>query len=118
MYCRNCGKEINEHAQVCIHCGFGVGTGNTYCPNCGASVPQGAEYCVNCGTRLKGTFHASYYGKPQKSKTVAAILAFLLGGLGIHNFYLGYTNIGIYQILLSLCCGLGYIWALVDFVRI
>ena len=24
MYCKNCGKEINENAVVCIHCGVAV----------------------------------------------------------------------------------------------
>ncbi len=24
MYCKNCGKEINENAAVCIHCGVAV----------------------------------------------------------------------------------------------
>lgn len=24
MYCRNCGKEIDDNAAVCIHCGVSV----------------------------------------------------------------------------------------------
>ena len=24
MYCRNCGKEVNENAVVCIHCGCSI----------------------------------------------------------------------------------------------
>jgi hypothetical protein len=50
-----------------------------------------------------------------KSQLVAAILAFFLGGIGIHRFYLGYTLIGILQIITL--GGLG-IWALIDFIRI
>ena len=50
-----------------------------------------------------------------KSKTVAAILCWFLGVLGIHRFYLGYTLLGIIQILTL--GGLG-IWALIDFIRI
>jgi len=46
-------------------------------------------------------------------KIVAGILAILLGGLGIHKFYLGYTTAGIIMLLVSLCvgtftCGIGY----------
>ena len=37
----------------------------------------------------------------QKSRVVAIILAFFLGGLGIHKFYLGYTKEGIIQIVLT-----------------
>ena len=50
-----------------------------------------------------------------KSQTLAAVLAFFLGGIGIHRFYLGYTWQGIVQILTL--GGLG-IWALIDFIRI
>ena len=39
-----------------------------------------------------------------EKKIVAGILAILLGYLGIHKFYLGYTKEGIIQILLSLVC--------------
>ena len=39
-----------------------------------------------------------------EKKVVAGILGILLGGLGIHKFYLGYTKEGIIQILLSLVC--------------
>ena len=53
-------------------------------------------------------------GNP-KSQVVAAILAFVLGYLGIHRFYLGYTTIGIIQLLTAGGCG---IWALIDFIMI
>ena len=36
---------------------------------------------------------------PVKSRTTAAILAFLLGGLGVHKFYLGQTGLGIVYLL-------------------
>jgi TM2 domain-containing membrane protein YozV len=40
-------------------------------------------------------------------KIVAGILGLLLGGLGIHKFYLGYTKEGIIQIVLTICsCGI------------
>jgi predicted Zn finger-like uncharacterized protein len=50
-----------------------------------------------------------------RSKTTAALLALFLGSLGIHRFYLGYTLLGVVQLLL--CGGLG-VWQLVDFVLI
>ena len=40
-------------------------------------------------------------------RLVAGILAILLGGLGIHKFYLGYTNAGIIQLIAGfLTCGI------------
>ena len=50
-----------------------------------------------------------------KSQIIALVLAFFLGGLGIHRFYLGYTTIGLIQLLTAGGCG---IWALIDFIRI
>jgi TM2 domain-containing membrane protein YozV len=37
----------------------------------------------------------------EKNKWVAAILAFLLGTLGVHKFYLGKTNAGIIMLLMG-----------------
>ena len=50
-----------------------------------------------------------------KSQLIALLLCFFLGGLGIHRFYLGYTTIGIIQLLTAGGCG---IWALIDLIRI
>ncbi len=50
-----------------------------------------------------------------KSQITATLLAFLIGGIGIHRFYLGYTWQGIVQILTL--GGLG-IWTLIDLIRI
>ena len=46
---------------------------------------------------------------------MALILCLLVGGLGIHRFYLGYTTVGIIQLLTGGGCG---IWALIDLIRI
>jgi len=50
-----------------------------------------------------------------KDQLTAFLLAFFLGGLGVHRFYLGYTGIGIAQLLTLGGCG---IWALIDIIRI
>ncbi len=48
-------------------------------------------------------------------KIVAGILGILLGGLGIHKFYLGYTKQGILQIVITICtCGLGSFMGLIE----
>jgi TM2 domain-containing membrane protein YozV len=55
-----------------------------------------------------------------RNKYVAAVLAFLLGPLGVHRFYLGRTGTGILMLVLS-CTIAGLLisapWALVDMVR-
>jgi hypothetical protein len=54
---------------------------------------------------------------PQKAKSqvLALILVLLVGVLGIHRFYLGYTWQGVVQLLTLGGCG---IWALIDLIRI
>ena len=51
----------------------------------------------------------------ESKKTVAGILGILLGGLGAHKFYLGYTTPGIIQLVVSFCtCGAGSVIGLVE----
>lgn len=58
-------------------------------------------------------------GTPLKSKMVAGLLGIFLGGFGVHNFYLGNTNKGIIQIVVTLVtCGLGAIWGTIEGILI
>lgn len=48
-------------------------------------------------------------------KVVAGILGILIGSLGIHKFFLGYTKEGIIQIVITfVTCGLGSIVGLIE----
>jgi TM2 domain. len=54
-----------------------------------------------------------------KKKLVAGLLGLFLGGLGIHNFYLGNTKRAIIQIIVSVCtCGLGALWGEIEGILI
>ena len=50
-----------------------------------------------------------------KLKLTAILLCFFLGSLGIHRFYLGYTLIGVIQLLTF---GGFLIWVIVDLIRL
>lgn len=69
------------------------------------------------GKKIKNISKNNEANAPQgdKSQTIAFILCWLLGGLGIHRFYLGYTWQGVVQLLTAGGCG---IWVLIDWIRI
>lgn len=130
MFCKNCGAMLQENANVCTQCGAPVGAGNQYCFHCGQAT-GGARFCANCGAPQDAApGQTPAYSAPangqQKSKLAAVILAFLLGYLGIHNFYLGYTSKGVAQLLLTLLGGwlfglgavIAGIWALVEAIQL
>jgi TM2 domain-containing membrane protein YozV len=55
----------------------------------------------------------------RKSKLVAGLLGILVGWAGVHRFYLGYTAIGVAQILVTfITCGAGAIWGLIEGILI
>jgi TM2 domain-containing membrane protein YozV len=61
------------------------------------------------------------YGRPlsDKSKVAAGLLQIFLGGFAVGRFYLGYTNIAILQIVVTVCtCGIGAFWPLIDGIMI
>ena len=61
-----------------------------YCPSCGGSIDSRAQICPKCGVRQP----TGPMGEV-KSRPLAIVLALLLGGFGIHRFYLGPTAWGI-----------------------
>jgi TM2 domain-containing membrane protein YozV len=74
-----------------------------FCKSCGVVIKIKAELCPKCGVRQRQT----------KSRTTAAVLALLFGGLGIHKFYLGQAGLG----LLYLVCFWTFIPMIVGFVE-
>jgi TM2 domain-containing membrane protein YozV len=115
MFCKNCGNPIDPQAAICVKCGFAKGTGANFCHNCGQATQPGASICTSCGFALTG----AAAGGEQKSKLVALLLAFFLGGFGGHDFYLGYTKNAVIKIILTVCTGFGGgVWALIDFIRL
>lgn len=60
-------------------------------------------------------YPAGYVDPQAKSKIAAGLLGIFLGGFGVHRFYLGYTRIGVIQIVVTvLTCGIGSLWGFVE----
>lgn len=113
MYCRNCGKEVNDKAVVCVNCGVPPLAEKNFCPTCGAATSANQVVCVKCGSSLAA--HSFANTSAGSSQVVALLLCIFIGGLGIHRFYLGYTWQGVVQLFTLGGCG---VWTLVDLIRI
>ena len=96
------------------------------CPQCGAKLTIDAKFCPSCGYNLDPEV-VILQPSTNKSRLVAGLLAIFLGSLGIHNFYLGYTNKALVQLCVTIIggpftCGLAPvamgIWGLVEGVMI
>ena len=93
-----------------------------YCSNCGKEVKEEQVVCLNCGVALPNN-HKINNNSSNRSKVAAGLLGIFLGSLGIHNFYLGYNNRGLGQLLLTvLSCGIlspiTAIWGLIEGIMI
>jgi TM2 domain-containing membrane protein YozV len=92
-----------------------------FCDKCGAKLNDGAAFCSKCANPVNSTIK-----KEGKSKIGAGLLGILLGGLGIHNFYLGYNSKAVAQLLLTVvgwvALGIGptvaAVWGLVEGIMI
>ncbi|SFJ02037.1 GYF domain-containing protein [Planctomicrobium piriforme] len=94
-------REAARSSAQSSHSGFAR---QSFCPGCGLSLEPGSVACPRCGARQPGPVslsHGMYAAPPgeRKDKMVAALLALLLGGLGIHRFYLGNPALGLIYLL-------------------
>ena len=101
---------------------------NDLCDECFAKANMtsnsGSEHFeVVSEVRTQGNTYANNTNLNAKSKLAAGLFGIFLGGLGVHNFYLGYTGKAVAQLLLSLLsCGLlswvSSIWGLIEGILI
>jgi TM2 domain-containing membrane protein YozV len=68
----------------------GYGGGTKQCPSCGSAIDANAMDCPRCGVRQPDVVY-----RESKSRPLAILLALLLGGLGIHRFYVGPISWGV-----------------------
>ena len=117
MHCKYCGQLIEETVKFCPHCGKSTAeetpkeeNTNTY-----ESIPSPEV------TPVPTTAPAV----EQKSKLAAGLFGIFLGAFGIHNFYLGYKNKAIAQLVLTIALGciaigpiVSSIWGLIEGILI
>jgi TM2 domain-containing membrane protein YozV len=71
---------------------------------------------LSCGARLAAASDA-------RSRLAAGLLGILLGYFGVHRFYLGYTGIGLTQLLitilsLGILSPITWLWGLIEGIMI
>lgn len=117
MICKNCSTNYDDNAPYCPYCGapndMAHGSQQSQNEYYNPNAQQGGQYYYN---GQPNTQQPNYQyqqqdmnynpqqtnTEPTKEKIVAGLLAILIGTLGIHKFYLGYTKSGIIMLLVSL----------------
>ena len=99
MYCKNCGKQIDDNAK--------------FCDGCGTPATESNGPVINIINSSPVTLAP---GVSEKNKWIAFILCFFLGGFGIHRFYVGKTGTGILWLFTMGLCGIGSIIDLIVIV--
>ena len=110
MFCKYCGKELEEDVVICTACGRWVGEApptelakkintsekTTYCKYCGAETEEGAVVCTMCGRWIKD-IPSSELEKEEKEllqgngmavagfvcSFLVPILGWIFGGIGL-----------------------------------
>ena len=114
MFCKQCGKPIDDGQELCEECKVAGTASET------AQPIQSEEQSSNTNETYNAAPNVS---SSPKSKIAAGLLGIFLGSFGVHNFYLGYTGKAIAQLLITLLtCGIGAfissIWGLIEGILI
>lgn len=83
------------------------------CRACNQPIHPEAEICPHCGVRQTAPYPPVAPPTGGKSRVTAGVLGILLGGLGVHKFYLGQTILGIIYLVFFWT----YIPAIVGFIE-
>lgn len=114
MFCRQCGKPVDDGVEVCEECKGTMGTSN---------AQANAQQTVNNGQTYNQNTNYNNQNPNAKSKLAGGLLGIFLGAFGVHNFYLGYTGKAVAQLLITLLtCGFGAfvssVWGLIEGILI
>lgn len=104
MFCRNCGKEIDDGARFCTHCGTSASAGTA------PVQPQFQQPVINI---VNTNTNVNSFGYEHKSKWVAFFLCLILGEFGAHRFYVGKIGTGIIWLFTFGFFGIGWILDLI-----
>ncbi len=118
MFCKQCGKPIDDGQDLCEDCKV---TNNNQNTNNNQQYSQPQNNNVNYNNQ--NNYNSNNNNSNSKSKIAAGLLGIFLGAFGVHNFYLGYTGKAVAQLLISiLSCGFlafaSSLWGLIEGILI
>lgn len=108
--------EETNYMKFCSKCGYQLKDDDLFCPSCGSKV-EPLDNKIHVSADLRNIASSTGDNVSNKSRLCAALLAFFLGGLGIHRFYMGKTTSGIFMLLFCWTL-IPSIIAFVDFIII
>ncbi|MEY3610122.1 MAG: hypothetical protein RLZZ264_643 [Bacillota bacterium] len=123
MKCPKCGRETQDKTKFCAWCGADMNN-----PFQTREKPIQPEVMDEKDVKRQQARNNNANPNPMlepKSKLVAGLLAIFVGSFGIHNFYLGYTQRGLIQLLLTTIGSIVIVgpivsglWALIEGIQI
>lgn len=121
MQCNGCGMALNDNAKFCPGCGKPVqpvSVGDSR-QNVAPQVQVIVGGASNVGSGAAQSTKGMPLERSPKSHGTFVALAFLLGFLGVHNFYLGRPGLGAIQLIITfLSFGtlfwVSWIWAAIE----
>ena len=130
-------QAIQAEASLCRYCGSDLTQSEREwgCPFCSKVIPPSTthspyrEDCEGLGTRgasgITLTPGSQVIVRTERSRVDFILLGVLLGLFGIHNFYAGYYEKGLLQLIITLELGPIYIglvitgsWVLIDLLTV
>lgn len=135
MFCSKCGSQVNDDEAFCGVCGNSLKETLPVANAASEPVAQSSTPSqianpeapsININLSQNQQNHAMglpFTNSPQelKSKEVTGLLCIFLGWLGIHDFYVGKTTLGVVKLILTCLVVSSFIvgiWVIIDLICI
>ncbi len=86
--CKECEKEMSDHAKICPHCGYENSI--MFCPECDKQLSSKANMCPHCGYAFKNINNGSDSSKGENyNMALASLICSFFGITSIVSLVLG-----------------------------